>query len=211
VFTNWENERANQVWLKRRVDDGEVHQAARTVFGATLVTEDRHPLVGISAENCTTQRGVPGPWHERLPHFRMNYTPSSGAELQSEYFVPRPNAEAALAAVRGLRDIVTPVLLVSELRTIAADELWMSPCFGQACLGIHFTWKPDWPGVSKVLPKIESALSPLGARPHWGKMFTMAPSHLKSLYSKLPEFCRLASEFDPSGKFRNAFLDRYIY
>jgi alditol oxidase len=211
LFTDWQSDRANQVWLKQRVDDGDGHEPVPTFFGATLARSDRHPILNVSAEHCTTQRGVAGPWHERLPHFRMNFTPSNGAELQSEYFVPRPNATAALAAVARLRDKVGPLLLISELRTIAADSLWMSPCYQQACASIHFTWKPDWPGVRSVLPGIEAALAPLGARPHWGKLFTLAPAHLQSLYGKLPDFRQLLLQFDPRGKFRNAFLDRYIF
>jgi xylitol oxidase len=141
----------------------------------------------------------------------MNFTPSSGVELQSEYFVPRPNAPAALAAVAQLRDRIGPLLLISELRTIAADSLWMSPCYRQPCAGIHFTWKPDWPGVRSVLPLIEARLAPLGARPHWGKLFTMAPPYLQSLYGKLPDFRQLLLRFDPRGKFRNPFLEQYIF
>jgi xylitol oxidase len=211
VFTYWRNDRANQVWLKQRVDEGDGREPSATFFGATLARSDRHPISGVSAEHCTTQRGITGPWHERLPHFRMNFTPSNGAELQSEYFVPRPNASAALAAVARLRDSVGPLLLISELRTIAADSLWMSPCYRQACASIHFTWKPDWVGVRSVLPMIEAELAPLGARPHWGKLFTLAPAHLRSIYEKLPDFRQLLLQFDPRGKFRNAFLEQYIF
>jgi alditol oxidase len=211
VFTDWQSDQANQVWLKRRVDDSDGSEPAPTFFSATLARTDRHPISSVSAEHCTTQRGIAGPWHERLPHFRADHTPSSGAELQSEYFVPRPNATAALAAVARLRDRVGPLLLISELRTIAADSLWMSPCYRQACASIHFTWKPDWPGVRNALPMIEAELAPLGARPHWGKLFTLAPEHLQSIYGKLPDFRRLLLQFDPRGKFRNAFLDQYIF
>jgi len=131
--------------------------------------------------------------------------------LQSEYFVPRPSATAALAAVAGLRDRIGPLLLISELRTVAADSLWMSPCYQQACAAIHFTWKPDWPGVRSVLPLIEAQLAPLGARPHWGKLFTLAPAHLKAIYAKLPDFRQLLLQFDPNGKFRNSFINQYIF
>jgi xylitol oxidase len=211
VFTDWQNDRATQVWLKQRIEDSKGYEPASSFFGATLALSDRHPISSVSAEHCTTQRGIAGPWHERLPHFRMDFTPSNGAELQSEYFVPRPNATAALAAVARLRDRIGPLLFITELRTIAADSLWMSPCYQQACAGIHFTWKPDWPGVRTVLPLIEAELVPLGARPHWAKLFTLAPSYLQSLYKKLPDFRQLLSQFDPRGKFRNAFLDQYIF
>ena len=155
--------------------------------------------------------GVPGPWYERLPHFRMGFTPSSGKELQSEYFVPRKNAVEAILAVERLRDEVSPHLMISELRTIEADRLWMSTCYRQASLAIHFTWKQDWDSVRKVLPRIEKELAPFEARPHWGKLFTMDPRELRKRYDRLPDFKRLLKEYDPRGKFRNDFLDTNVY
>jgi len=211
MFTNWQSGCVNQVWLKQCVTDAAALEPAPTFFGATRAHVDRHPISDVSAEHCTSQRGVAGPWHERLPHFRMDYTPSNGEELQSEYFVPRRNAIAAFAAIARLRERISPLLLISELRTIAADRLWMSPCYGQASAAIHFTWKADWPGVRSVLPMIEAELAPLGARPHWGKLFTLDPTRLQSLYERLPDFRQLLVKFDPRGKFRNAFLDRYIF
>jgi xylitol oxidase len=155
--------------------------------------------------------GVPGPWYERLPHFRMGFTPSAGKELQSEYFIPRPNAIDAVMAVERLHDRITPHLLISEIRTIASDDLWMSPCYKQPCVTIHFTWKQDWPAVQKLLPLIERQLAPLGARPHWGKLFTMPPQQLHANYEKLPKFVALCKKFDPQGKFRNEFLNANVF
>jgi xylitol oxidase len=155
--------------------------------------------------------GVPGPWHERLPHFRMNFTPSSGEELQSEYFVPLDKGYEAIMAADRLRDQISPHLLISEIRTIDADQLWMSPCYQQPCMAIHFTWKQDWPAVSKVLPMIEAQLAPFNVKPHWGKLFTIAPATLQQRYEKLTDFRQLLKEYDPQGKLRNAFLDRNIY
>jgi xylitol oxidase len=209
LFTDWQGDSINQLWLKRRTINQDA--AAPTFFGAALAPADRHPIAEISAENCTPQMGIPGPWHQRLPHFRMNFTPSSGDELQSEYFVPRQHAIAALRAVAHLHEKISPLLLISEIRTIAADDLWLSPCYQQACVAIHFTWKPDWPAVRELLPMIESQLAPFDARPHWGKLFTMEAARLRSLYKKLPDFQRLLRSYDPNGKFRNAFLDRYIF
>ena len=160
-------------------------------FGAKRATKNLHPIADLSAENCTEQMGVSGPWYERLPHFRMGFTPSAGKELQSEYFVPRPHAVEAILAVERLRDQVTPHLLISEIRTIAADSFWMSPCYQQPCVAIHFTWKQDWPAVSRLLPVIERELEPFKARPHWGKLFTMSPAAMKSRYEKLPEFIQI--------------------
>jgi xylitol oxidase len=148
--------------------------------------------------------GIVGAWHERLPHFKMNFTPSSGDELQSEYFVPRKEAQAALQAVRSLHEKITPLLLISEIRTIAADDLWMSPCYQQDCAAIHFTWKPLWEDVQHVLPLIEARLG--AARPHWGKLFTMPGMR----YVRLGEFRSLIEAFDPERKFGNPFLEQYI-
>ncbi|PLS79294.1 MAG: FAD-binding protein [Chloroflexi bacterium] len=211
LFTNWQNQTFNQVWLKSVVTDSAAAEPEPELFGAPRATRKLHPIPGISAENCTEQMGIPGPWHERLPHFRLEYTPSSGEELQTEYFVPRKHAVEAVHAISGLSQHIAPLLQISEIRTIAADMLWMSPAFKQNSVGIHFTWEKNWMGVSKVLPLIEEALAPFQARPHWGKLFTMSPGHLQALYPKLPEFQQLLQHYDPRGKFRNTFLDTYIF
>ncbi len=211
LFTDWQKQRLNEVWIKSRVEAGHAFDATPEFFGAKLATRNLHPIAELSAENCTEQMGVPGPWYERLPHFRMGFTPSAGKELQSEYFVPREHALEAILAVERLRDQVTPHLMISEIRAIAADDLWMSPCYKQACITLHFTWKQDWPAVSKLLPVIEKELAPFNARPHWGKLFTTSPASLKSIYAKLPEFVQLSKKYDPQGKFRNEFLERNIF
>jgi alditol oxidase len=211
LFTDWRQATFTQVWVKRHVPDGISIKAEPQLFGATLATSHLHPIAALSAENCTEQMGICGPWYERLPHFRLNFTPSSGEELQSEYILPRQHTYAALRAIDQLREHIAPLLQISEVRTIAADNLWMSPCYKQACVAIHFTWKADWDGVRNVLPMIEDQLEPFNARPHWGKLFTMAPARLQFLYEKLPEFQELIHEYDPQGKFRNAFLDKYIF
>jgi len=211
LFTDWQNQRFSEVWLKSRVEKGQAFDATPEFFGAKLATRNLHPIAELSAENCTEQMGVPGPWYERLPHFRMGFTPSAGKELQSEYFVPRQHALEAILAVERLRDQITPHLLITEIRAIAADDLWMSPCYQQPCVTIHFTWKQDWPAVSKLLPIIEKELAPFQARPHWGKLFTTSPKVLHSIYKKLPEFVALTRKFDPQGKFRNDFLNTIIF
>jgi alditol oxidase len=210
LFTDWQSDCINQIWRKRKVAAAN-DEAAAPFFGAVPAPRNRHPIAEVSAENCTPQMGAAGPWYERLPHFRMDYTPSSGQELQSEYFVPRNHAVTAIGAIAQLRKQIAPVLMISELRTIAADEMWMSPCHQRASLAIHFTWKQDWPAVRKLLVEIEGRLAPFEARPHWGKLFTMSPQLLQRLYPKMPEFRELLTSFDPRGKFRNAFLDRYIF
>jgi alditol oxidase len=211
LFTDWQNHRATQVWIKSRVEPGSSFTLKPDFFGAKAATRKLHPLAGHSAENCTEQMGIPGPWYDRLPHFRMNFTPSSGNELQSEYFVPRSKGYQAIFAVEQLRDQITPHLMISELRTIDADNLWMSPCYRREAMTIHFTWKPEWPAVKAVLPMIEEKLAPFDARPHWAKLFTMAPSRLDSLYEKLGDYKELLKQYDPTGKFRNEYLSTNIY
>src|SRR5580693_1970079 len=211
LFTDWQKQRLNEVWIKSRDEKGHAFDATPEFFGAKRATRNLHPIAELSAENCTEQMGVLGPWYERLPHFRMGFTPSAGKELQSEYFVPRRNAIDAILAVERLRDEVTPHLLISEIRTIAADELWMSTCYRQPSVTIHFTWKQDWPAVRRLLPVIEKALSPFQPRPHWGKLFTLPPAVFRSRYERMGEFVELAAKHDPKGKFRNDFLNTYVF
>jgi alditol oxidase len=211
LFTDWQKQRINEVWIKSRMEKGQAFDAAPEFFGAKRATRNLHPIAELPAENCTEQMGIPGKWYERLPHFRMGFTPSVGKELQSEYFIPRQHAVEAILAVERLRDQVSPHLLISELRAIAADDLWLSPCYQQPCVTIHFTWKQDWPAVSKLLPTIERELAPFQARPHWGKLFTTSPKELKSIYKKMPEFVELSKKYDRQGKFRNDFLDTNIF
>lgn len=194
LFTDWQSEKINQVWVKSK---GTVPE---TLFGATKASGECHPLANHSAESCTPQRGVFGPWHERLPHFQLAFTPSSGAELQSEYFVDRNDALAAFHALAALKDQLAPHLMVSEIRTIAADTLWLSPHGSRDSVGFHFTWHPHTDEVIALLPTVEAALAPFRPRPHWGKVFTMQPN-------LDPRFVALAAQLDPTGKLRNAFLE----
>jgi len=211
LFTDWQKQRINEVWIKSRVEEGQAFDATSEFFGAKRAIRNLHPIAELSAENCTEQMGVPGPWYERLPHFRMGFTPSVGKELQSEYFLPRRHAVEAILAVERLRDQVSPHLMISEIRAIAADNLWLSPCYEQPCVTIHFTWKQDWPAVRKLMPGIEKELAPFNARPHWGKLFTTSPAELKSIYKRIPEFVQLSNKYDPQGKFRNEFLNTNIF
>lgn len=211
LFTDWRNGIFNQLWLKRLVSENASIKAEPELFGAKLATANLHPISTLSAENCTEQLGSCGPWYERLPHFRLEFTPSSGEELQSEYILPRQHALPALHVIDHLREHIAPLLQISEVRTIASDLLWMSPCYEQDCIAIHFTWKQDWERVQRVLPIIEERLAPFEARPHWGKLFTLNSGRLQSLYKKLPDFRQLIERYDPAGKFRNSFLDQYIF
>ncbi len=211
LFTGWRDENIDSVWIKSRVGVTGEWQGDASFFGARAARHDLHPIKEVPAENCTAQMGIPGPWHERLPHFRMGFTPSSGKELQSEYFVPRDQSREAIRAVAALHEKIVPHLLVSEIRCVAADDNWMSPCYGQAVTGIHFTWQQNWPAVRALLPLIEEQLAPFGARPHWGKLFTMPYRRMQSLYEKLPVFQQLLTTYDPEGKFRNDYLDSVIF
>jgi alditol oxidase len=205
VFTRW-GETVDQVWVKSRVTD-EPERAEADLFGATAAGVDRHPILGIDAAPCTPQLGRPGPWSDRLPHFRMGFTPSSGEELQSEYVVPRRHAVEAIEAVRGLADGIRPILQVSEIRTVAADRLWMSTSYGQESVCIHFTWKPEREAVEGMLVRLEAALAPFGARPHWGKLFDADAAAIAPLYERLPDFVGLIERLDPRGAFRNPWLE----
>jgi xylitol oxidase len=204
VFTRW-GEAVDQVWVKRRVT-GDPEPDAGSFFGATRATVDQHPIRGIDPANCTPQLGVPGRWSDRLPHFRMGFMPSSGEELQSEFIVPRRDAAGAIGALRALAGVVRPVLQVSELRTVAADELWMSPQYRRDSLAVHFTWRPDRAAVDRVLVEVEAALAPFGARPHWGKLFRADASTIAPLYERLADFTRLVERLDRRGAFANPWL-----
>jgi len=205
LFTDWQQHRATQAWVKRKVDNPEPQSDSETFFRATRQTAKLHPLPCHSAESCTEQLTA-GPWQERLPHFRMDFTPSSGAELQSEYFVPLSEGFNAIRAVEELRDRITPHLFITELRTIAADDLWLSMAYARDSLAIHFTWRPEPEAVFALLPLIEAQLAPFAARPHWGKLFSTQADTLRRLYPKFSAFRELPARLDPHGKFRNDYL-----
>ena len=211
LFTDWQNESINEVWIKSLVDDASNAEAKKDFFGAAPATKNVHPIIELPAENCTEQMGVPGTWYERLPHFKMGFTPSSGKELQAEYFVPHEHAVEAIQAIQKMGKEIGPHLFISEIRTIDADDFWMSPCYKQPSVTIHFTWKQEWNAVSKLLPAIEKELAPFNAKPHWGKLFTMSPSTLASRHQKMNDFKKVVAEFDSKGKFRNEFLEKNIY
>lgn len=211
VFTDWRGDRVQAVWIKDRVADAQATSAPPAdVFGAAPATKGMHPLPDGNSQDCTPQFGVPGPWHERLPHFRMGFAPSHGAEIQAEYFLPRETASQVVTVMRRHGERLAPFLLISELRTVAADSLWLSPGSRGPYVGVHFTFRRDAAGVGSVLPAIEADLGALGAVPHWGKVTTMSPSTIRSRTPRLAEFRDLALSFDPDGKFHNAYLHRHL-
>ena len=202
AFTTWGSDRA-AIWLKERTDA----PAAPGVEGAAPATTEQHPIPDLDAGPCTAQLGLPGPWHERLPHFRPEFTPSRGDELQSEYLLPRAHAAEAIGRLRVLGDRLGPVLHVGEIRTVAADDLWLSPAYGRDSVAFHFTWIADLAAVGPVLAQVEAALLPLEARPHWGKLSAATPEDLAAAFPRLADFLRLAHRRDPQGRFRTPFFD----
>jgi xylitol oxidase len=208
LVTRW-SETVEYVWVKSRVSDA-AEIVREDLFGATPATADQHVIAGLDPMHCTPQLGVAGPWSERLPHFRLGFTPSAGDEIQSEYHVPREHAVAALQAVRSLAGTVRPVLQLSEIRTVAADELWMSPQYGRPTVAIHFTWEPEQEAVERALVQVEAALAPFDARPHWGKVFLADSGTLAGRYERSADFAALVGRIDPLGKFRNDWLERHV-
>jgi xylitol oxidase len=208
LFTDWRDDTITHVWRKRVATEATGDETAW--LGARVADRPRHPVPGGPAGNCTDQQGVPGPWHLRLPHFRLEFTPSAGDELQSEYLVGREMLPAALAAIRSIGDRVAPILHVSEIRTVAADDLWLSPAYGRDSAAIHFTWHNHPDRVNALLPDLEDRLGACAARPHWGKVFAMDPAVVRERYPRLVDFVDLMRAYDPAGAFRNDFLDRYF-
>jgi len=203
LFTTWRDPLISQTWVKQRVT--EPGEPLPVWLGAKLASGPRHPVPGHSPVHCTQQLGVPGPWHQRLPHFRLDYTPSAGRELQSEFLLPRSAAVPAIHAIDQISDLVATVLQISEIRTIAADDLWLSPSYGRDSVGLHFTWIDDMRAVAPVIALVEEHLAPFDPRPHWGKLFA-TPGR----YDRLPDFLRLMQRYDPAGKFRNNFINTYL-
>jgi xylitol oxidase len=215
MFTDWRTSRLSQLWVKRQVEDPvrPVPPAELTDapwFTATPAPADRNPVPGLAADACTPQRGVPGRWHERLPHFRPGFTPSSGDELQSEFLLPVACAVPAIHALREISDQLARVVRICEFRVVAADDLWLSMSYRQDSVAFHFTWIPDLASVLPVVTLMEQRLAPFAPRPHWGKVFTATPEFLHASYPRLTDFLALARHYDPAGKFRNAYTARYL-
>ncbi|WP_392544066.1 FAD-binding protein [Oryzobacter telluris] len=202
LFTRFEPRHVDQLWVKSRSDEPPLAE----VWSTSAATEPLHMLVGAPTEALTEQGGVPGPWLHRLPHFRLEFTPSRGEELQSEYFVPRAHGVEALAALRRVAPAFTPLLQVTEVRAVAGDDLWLSGAEGGDVVALHFTWVRDLPAVRAVLPVIEEALRPFGVRPHWGKVFTMEPAEVRAAFPRMADFVALRDRVDPGRRFDNAFL-----
>ncbi|RJT87420.1 FAD-binding protein [Cryobacterium melibiosiphilum] len=209
VFTTFVGANTQQILTKRRVGD-DVPAVDLAALGGSAAAVAVHPLKGAAAENVTEQLGVPGPWNERLPHFRSDFQPSLGTEIQSEYLVAIEHAEPVIEALRAIAHLIEPLLYVAELRTVAADAGWLSPSYGRDSFAVHFTWHQRYPEVLAVLPHVEAALAPFNARPHWGKVSTMAAGELQRVYQRLDDFALEALRVDPHRRFGNAFLERTL-
>ncbi|WP_422771241.1 D-arabinono-1,4-lactone oxidase [Plantactinospora sp. WMMC1484] len=210
LFTDWASPHFTQVWVIARTDEPEPKAPGEPWFTATPAGRDVHPVITNSAAACTAQQGVPGPWHTRMAHFRPEFTPSSGAELQSEYAVPIRYATAAIEALDRVRGDIHPVLQICEVRTVAADDFWLSPAYGTDVITIHFTWIPDESPVRDVIRLVEERLAPFDARPHWAKLFEVTPEQVRRCYPRVPDFASLARRYDPDGTFGNAFTRLYL-
>jgi xylitol oxidase len=210
-FTTWRDDRVSEIWVKRLASDGDWNPGA-TWFGATPAPRDRHPIVAMDASACTAQMGVPGPAWERLPHFRPDHPPSSkGKERHSEYLIDRRHAVEAIRALYGVGDQIAKALQISEIRTVRADERWMSTAYQRECACMHFTWTDNDADVVAAIPIVEAALDRFAPRPHWGKMFVRSREKVVAQYPRIGDFRELCRRHDPEGKFRNAFLDRYVF
>jgi xylitol oxidase len=213
LFSDWRSRQVDQVWRKERIAGPLAAGGAEAPvewFGAALADGPRHPVPGLPGGICTEQGGRPGPWYARLPHFRLGFTPSSGQELQSEWFVRREDGVAALEALEDLRERIAALLHIAEIRTIAADPLWLSPSAGRDTVALHFTWVSDEPAVRLLVAQVEQCLAPFGARSHWGKVHDLDPARLREQYERYADFARLTRRYDPKGKLRNDLLDRWF-
>ena len=211
LFTDWKNKNINEVWVKSAVSATRTQPAPPDFFGGTPAAANLHPVETQSAETVTDQMGVAGPWYERMPHFKMGFKPSTGEELQSEFFVPIESAFDALMEMERIHEKISPHLFISEIRTIKSDDLWMSPCYRRDSVAIHTTWKQEQHVIDHLIPLVEEQLKPFKPRPHWAKLFSIPPSELQQSIERLPDFKALCNEYDPEGKFRNEFLEYNLY
>ncbi|MGI8418037.1 MAG: D-arabinono-1,4-lactone oxidase, partial [Nakamurella sp.] len=208
VLPNWNADGQAKAFVKQRATESNPGRA--DFFGAAPATTPLHLIDGMDASGCTPQLGEPGPWYQRLPHFKLKFTPSAGEELQSEYLVPLANGRQALQAIKSHAAELAGLALATEIRTVAADQLWLSTAYQRDCLAIHFTWVQDQPAVTALLTRLETSIADLEARPHWGKLFTTSASRIRELYPRLGDFVELSSRLDPNGIFSNDFTVRYL-
>ncbi len=207
VFTRWNTDEVGELWVKERLGPDAPPEMPERVLSARRVRTKADSPAADGVDNTTEQGGVPGDWCDRLPHFRIDATPSNGDEIQTEYWVARGSAVEAVAAVRAIGERIEPSLLVSELRTVAADDLWLSPGYGRDSVCIHFTWKNEPDAVATAIRAVEEAIAPFDPRPHWGKVFSMPIG--RSL-PRLDDARQLIARTDPDGTFTGPYLERVL-
>lgn len=208
VFTHWQGG-VEQIWVKHRVGDV-VPDASEALLDSLAPAQVRqHPILGLDASGCTEQFGIRGRWCDRLPHFQMGFTPSAGNEIQSEFFVDRRHAAEAIEAMTSIGSDIADALMVGEIRTVAGDDMWMSPHTGRDSLAFHFTWHPDQELAEAAANSVADALDSFAVRPHWGKVFDPERLDLNQ-YERRHDFLDLVTRMDPAGKFRNAWFDTVL-
>lgn len=199
-FTDWSNLGRGNLWCKFRASE----IIPDSIAGSKKANQKYHPIPSFNPEACTDQLEIPGPWHERLPHFKLEFTPSAGDEIQSEFFLDIKDASDAISALEKIASEIYPLLWISEIRTIAADNLWLSGSYHRTTAAIHFTWKRS-DAIYPLIKKIETLLSQFAYRPHWGKAFFARPDYLKRVFPQVDEFKKVIMGLDPSQKFSNSF------
>ena len=209
-FTDY-GESVAELWIKDRVDNDHPYQPRESYLGAPAATIDLHPVPRLDAANCTVQRGIAGGWADRLPHFRIDSVPASGNEIQTEYMIDRRHAVPAIQALRAIAPHFIDHIWTAEIRTAAADDLWLSMAYGQDIVCLHFSWFFELEEVARILPIVQAALAPFEPRPHWGKVNTLPGAEVNARYPKHADFVELAGRFDPTGKFRNEYLERTVF
>jgi xylitol oxidase len=206
LITSWASPTVDRLWIKTALADGTPTDVSAARLGAypaaTPVPQD---VPGLNPF------GVPGPWNERLFHFGRDVEPGLIGHLQSEYMVPRDRAAEAIAMLHALGERIDRYLLVSEIRGMTEDALWLSPAYDRPTIAFHFSWQRQIDEVSRVTAELETMLQPLGGRPHWGKIIHASAEQLAPLYPRMWEFADLARSFDPTGKFSNEFLTKHVF
>ncbi len=208
-FNSWAKNSTGQIWMKF-LSDKDTSTLPKNAFGGNLAVANQHPVKVNDPSTCTEQMGAPGKWLYRLPHFKLDSSPASGDEVQTEYLVDRKYVKEYIEELSLIGDEIADKVYATEIRTIKADNLWLSGAYERPTVGFHFTWKKS-ADIETFLPKIEQILGQNGGRPHWGKLFSTNKNQLITRYPKFSNFQQLLKKYDPDGKFRNQFIDRYFY
>lgn len=207
-FSNWAKNSTGQIWMKF-LDDSSSDNLSDNWLGANQAKAKQHPVKINNPDPCTDQLGISGKWLYRLPHFKLDSSPASGDEVQTEYLVDRKYVNEYIQDLRAIGDEIAPRVYATEIRTIKSDELWLSGAYQRETVGFHFTWKKSDTLVD-FLPRIEEILGKHHGRPHWAKLFSVRSDELSARYPKYSDFEALLKKYDPKQKFRNKFIDQYF-